>query len=222
MAGTLYKGAIMPFKEEVVFMNRTVLLGAASLALIALPVAAADVSKNPKSAPKGAYEMDPGHTTLTFCVMHMGLSNYCGRFNKAEGTLTFNGAEPEKSKLSVTIDAASIDTTSDKLDGKLRDELFKTGSFPTATFKATKISVTGENAGEITGDLTLRGTTKPVSLKVTFNGGLMHPFANAYAIGFTGEGKFKRSDFGMTDVAWNQFASDEVSLYIDAEFIAKK
>jgi polyisoprenoid-binding protein YceI len=203
-------------------MNRLVLLGTASFALMALPAAAIDVSKNPKSAPKGAYEMDPSHTTLTFCVMHMGLANYCGRFNKAEGALTFNGAEPEKSKISVTIDATSIDTTSDALDGKLRDDLFKTGQFPTATFKSTKIAVTGENAGAITGELTLRGVTKPVTLKVTFNGGLMHPFANAYAIGFSGEGKFKRSDFGMTDVAWNQFVSDDVSLYIDAEFVAKK
>jgi polyisoprenoid-binding protein YceI len=202
-------------------MIRNVVLGAASLALLALP-SAADVSKNAKSAPKGAYEMDPTHTTLTFCVMHMGLSNYCGRFNKSQGTLTFNGSEPEKSKLAVTIDVASVDTVADKLDDKLRTELFKTGEFPTATFKSTKVSVTGENAGEITGDLTLRGVTKPVTLKVTFNGGLMHPFANAYAIGFSGETKFKRSDFGLTDVAWSQFASDEVSLYIDSEFIAKK
>lgn len=202
-------------------MLRNVLLGSASLAFLALP-AAADVSKNPKSAPLGVYAMDPSHTTLTFCVMHMGLSNYCGRFNKSEGTLTFNGSEPAKSKLAVTIDVASIDTAVDRLDDKLRTELFKTGEFPTATFKSTKISVTGENAGEITGDLTMRGVTKPVTLKVTFNGGLMHPLANVYAIGFSGQAKFKRSDFGLTDVAWNQFAGDEVSLYIDSEFQAKK
>lgn len=202
-------------------MTRSLLLGAAALALLALP-AHADVSKNPKAAPKGSYEMDPVHTTLTFCTMHMGLSNYCGRFNKAQGTLVFNGSEPEKSKLSVTIDVASIDTSSDKLDGKLRDELFKTSAHPTATFKSTKIAVTGENAGEITGDLTIRGVTKPVMLKATFNGGTMHPFANAYALGFSAGAKFKRSDFGLTDMAGEQFASDEVTLYIDSEFIAKK
>lgn len=201
-------------------MLRGTIFGIA-LSALALP-AAADVSKNPKSAPKGAYEMDASHTTLTFCVMHMGLSNYCGRFNKAQGTLTFNGAEPEKSKLSVTIDATSVDTASDILDGKLRDDLLKTVGHPTATFKSTKVSVTGENAGEIAGDLTLRGVTKPVTLKVTFNGGTMHPLANAYALGFSAEGKFKRSDFGLTDVAWSSFASDEVLLSIDSEFIAKK
>lgn len=202
-------------------MTRSVLFAGAAFALLAFP-ALADVSKNPKAAPKGSYEMDPTHTTLIFCTMHMGLSNYCGRFNKAQGTLVFNGSEPEKSKLSVTIDVASLDTASDKLDGKLRDELFKTTKHPTATFKSTKISVTGENAGEITGDLTVSGVTKPVTLKTTFNGGTMHPFANAYALGFSAEGKFKRSEFGLTDMPGEQFASDEVTLYIDSEFIAKK
>jgi polyisoprenoid-binding protein YceI len=202
-------------------MTRTALFAGAALALLALPVHA-DVSKNPKTAPKGAYEMDPVHTTLTFCTVHMGLSNYCGRFNKSQGTLVFNGSEPEKSKLSVTIDVASLDTASDKLDGKLRDELFKTSEHATATFKSTRVAVTGDNAGEITGDLTIRGVTKPVTLKATFNGGTMHPFANAYALGFSAEAKFKRSEFGLTDMPGEQFASDEVTLYIDSEFVAKK
>ena len=175
----------------------TIFLGAA-LAAFALP-AAADVSKNPKSAPKGAYEMDPSHTTLTFCVMHLGLANYCGRFNKTQGTLSFNGSQPEKSKISVTIDTASVDTASDALDGKLRDDLFKVAANPTATFKSPET----------------------VTLKTTFNGGLMHPLANAYAIGFSAQGTFKRSDFGLTDVAWSSFVGDEVTLYIDSEFAAK-
>jgi polyisoprenoid-binding protein YceI len=202
-------------------MFRSLLLGTAA-AVLALPAAAADASKNAKSAPKGVYEMDASHTTLTFCVVHMGLSNYCGRFNKSEGTLSFNGAEPQKSKLDVKIDVASVDTTSDKLDEKLRGEFFKATENPTATFKSTKITVTGENAGEIAGELTLRGVTKPVTLKATFNGGLMHPFSNAYAIGFSAEGKFKRSDFGLTDVSWSNFVADEITLQIDSEFQAKK
>ena len=189
-------------------------------ALAAVPPAAADASMNPKSAPTGKYMLDPNHTVITFCITHMGVSSYCGRFNKVSGDGVFVAARPEKSSIAVTIDTASVDTTSDKLDGMLRDQFFETAKFPTATFKTTAIKVTGETTGEITGDLTLHGVTKPVMLTATFTGGRAHMINGRYLLGFQATASLKRADFAFPDVAWSVFVGDEVALRIDAELQA--
>lgn len=191
----------------------------AAAALAVLP-AAADVSMNPKSAPTGKYRLDPNHTLITFCITHMGVSSYCGRFNKVSGEGVFNGAQPEKSSIAVTIDVASVDTTSDKLDGTLRDQFFETAKFPTATFKTTAIKTTGATTGEITGDLTLHGVTKPVTLKTAFTGGQPHMINGRYLLGFQATASLKRADFSFPDVAWSAFVGDDVTLRIDAELQA--
>jgi polyisoprenoid-binding protein YceI len=194
---------------------------AALLATTALP-ALADVSLNPQSAPKGKYKIDPSHTGVLFCIRHSGISDYCGRFNTVTGSGTFNGGQPEKSSVSIEIDVNSLDTPSDKLDGELKASFFETAKFPKATFKSTGIKVTGKNEGEITGDLTLHGVTKPVTLKTTFNGGKMHAFANTYVVGFSATTKLRHADFAFPDVAWRSFIGDEVTLYIETELLAEK
>jgi polyisoprenoid-binding protein YceI len=187
---------------------------------LALPAAADDASVNPLSAPKGKYILDPNHTLVTFCIKHMGVSTYCGRFNKVSGEATFNGAQPDKSSAKVSIDVASVDTPSDALDAKLREEFFETAKFPTATFETTAISVTGKTTGQITGNLTLHGVTKPVTLKTTFNGGRTHPMRAKYLLGFSAETTLKHADFAFPDVAWNVFIGDEVTLMISVEMQA--
>src|SRR5438128_11346250 len=122
-------------------MLRRALLVAVVLGVSSLPVLA-EVSKNPQSARKGAYDADPNHTVITFCTSHMDISTYCGRFKKTTGKLAFNGSQPERSTLTVTIDLNSVDTTSDELNNKLRKELFKTDKNPTATFTSTAIAKT--------------------------------------------------------------------------------
>ena len=201
-------------------MLRTTLL-AAVFAVAAVP-AFADVSRNPQSAPKGKYKVEPNHTGVVFCVLHMGISSYCGRFTKVSGSMTFNGTQPEKSSADITLDTTSVDTPSDALNKKLQAEFLETAKFPTATFKSTSIKVTGKNEGEITGDLTLHGVTQPVTLKATFNGGTQHPFANTYAVGFSASTTFKHADFKFPDVAWRSFVGDEITLYIETEFLAEK
>jgi polyisoprenoid-binding protein YceI len=200
-------------------MLRRVLFVAVAVGVSALPVLA-EVSKNPQSARKGAYEADPNHTIVTFCTSHMDISTYCGRFKKLTAKLTFNGAQPDRSTLSATIDLNSVDTTSDELNNKLRKELFKTDKNPTATFTSTAVAVTGTAEGTVTGDLTINGTTKPVTLRTKYNGGQAFPFGDKYQLGFSAEGTFKRSDFGLTDMVGAQFAGDEVTLHIDAEFLS--
>ncbi len=202
-------------------MLRSSLL-ASVFAVAAIPALADDVSTNPLSAPKGKYKVDPNHTSVLFCIRHNGISDYCGRFNTVSGSLSFNGSQPEKSTLSVDIDVNSLDTPSDKLDGELKASFFETAKFPTATFKSTTIKVTGKNEGEITGDLTLHGVTKPVTLKTTFGGGKVHAFANTYVIGFSASAKIKHADFAFPAVVWRSFIGDEVTLYVETEMLAEK
>ena len=181
----------------------------------------ADVSTNPQSAPKGTYKLEPNHTSVLFCIRHMGIADYCGRFNTISGKIDFNGAQPAKSSANIEIDMTSLDTPSDKLNDKLRTEFFETAKFPKATFTAKSIKVTGKNEGEIAGDLTLHGVTKPVTLKTSFNGGQIHPLFNAYVIGFSAMTTIKHADFAFPDAVWKIFVGDDVKLYIEAEFIAE-
>lgn len=192
-----------------------------ALLLPALAVAA-DVSVNPQSAPKGSYTLEPKHTIVTFCIRHMGISNYCGRFNTASGKISFNGAQPAKSSANVEIRIDTLDTPSDELDSKLLADFFEAKKFPTAKFVSKSVTVTGNNAGVIDGDLTLHGQTRPVSLATTFNGGKIHPFANAYVIGFSARTTIKLDAFSFPDVAWKSFIGEEVELTIESEFIAEK
>lgn len=185
--------------------------------------AAADVSKNPQSAPKGRYELDPAHAVVMFCVPHFGgTSNYCGWIARPAGTLQFNGAQPDKSSVEVTLDLARVQTRSDELDQRLRGEFFEVAKFAAATFKSTSIKVTGDNQGEITGDLTLHGVTKPITLKTTFNGGQPRPIGSGHLIGFSAEGTLMLADFNLTGVAWKTFIGDEVTLRIEAEFVNRQ
>src|SRR5262249_53313604 len=95
-------------------------------------LALADVSSNAQSAPKGAYEQNSDHTVVGFCTTHMELSTYCGRFDKTTAKLTFNGAQPERSTVTATIDLSSVNVPSAELTGMLKSQLFHKGS--TATF----------------------------------------------------------------------------------------
>jgi len=168
--------------------------------------------------PKGSYAIDPRYTQIIFGIRHMGLSTYYGRFSKESGTLTFDPAAPETSALNVAIDMTAIDTHVSELDKELSSSVFRADKFPTATFVATKIAKTGENTGTVTGDLTLAGVTKPITLNVTFNGGRNSPMPfQPYKIGFDASGTIKRSDFGLTGMMWSGFVSNEVNLLIQCE-----
>jgi polyisoprenoid-binding protein YceI len=184
--------------------------------------ASADVSTNPQTAPKGTYKLESNHTSVLFCIKHMGISDYCGRFNTISGKIEFSGSQPAKSSATIEIDMASIDTPSDKLDEKLRVDFLETAKFPKAFFVANSIKITGKNQGEITGALTLHGVTKPMTLTTTFNGGQVHPLANAYVIGFSAMTTIKHADFAFPDVLWKPFIGDDIKLYIESEFIAEK
>ena len=193
-----------------------------SLALAPV-VSAQSVSQDPSHAPSGAYQLETSHSQLLFSVLHIGMTDYYGRFDKLSGTLSFDPHQPEKSAVSITIDTSSVDTPSDRLEDELRGpSTFDTKQFATASFKSTSITRTGPNTGKISGDLTLKNVTKPVTLDVTFNGGGHNPVGDAYALGFRATATIKRSEFGLTGMVWAPFVSDDVQLIIEAMFQHEK
>jgi polyisoprenoid-binding protein YceI len=191
---------------------------AAAALSCALLAPAQSASNDPAAAPSGAYKVSPNHTQVVFAIMHMGLSPYYGRFGAVSGDLNFNPQAPERSSVNITIQMNSVSVPSDKLNAELCSaSTFNCAQFPTATFKSTRLSRSG-TTGEITGNLTLAGVTKPVTLRVTFHGGVKRQDTGAYMLGFSATTTIKRSDFGLTKMGWTGFAADDVSLLIEAEF----
>jgi len=183
----------------------------------------ADVSKDPAKAPSGTYKLETEHSLVLFSVLHLGLTDYYGRFDKLEGSLSFDGNAPEKSGTTITIDTASVDTPSTRLNDILKDgSVFSSTEFPTATFKSSTITRTGPDTGRIEGILTIKGVTKPVVLEAVFRGGGPNPVNGNYALGFHATGTIKRSDFGMSSAIWSPFVSDDVTLTIEAMFEQEK
>lgn len=166
----------------------------------------------------GAYTLDNTHTAVTFKVNHSGFSNYVGRFETVAASLDFDADAPEAASLEAIIEIASLDIANDSFtETLLGASWFNAAEFPQAIFRSTGISITGENTGTVTGDLTLHGVTNPVALNVTFNGGDNDPLRGGYAIGFSASGTFNRSDFGISKFVGP--VGDEVTLDIEAEFV---
>ena len=193
---------------------------ASCLALLAALPAGAQLATD---VPAGTFKIDPSHASLTWRVSHMGLSNYTARFTKLDATLTFDPAKPESAKLTASVDPMSIRTDfpfveKENFDKTLAESAkwFNAGVAKTITFNSTAVKMTGAKTADVTGDLTLLGVTKPVVLKVTFNGGMKeHPMAKKPAVGFSATGTVKRSEFGMTNGL--PFVGDDVNLLIEAE-----
>lgn len=174
-----------------------------------------------KEAKGGKYLLDKFHANIVFSVSHLGFSQYIGRFNALDGTLMFDAKTPEKSGVKITIDTHSVDTNNHKLEGKLRDALFlDSKQFPTASFTSTRLEKHSDTKGRLTGDLTLKGVTRPVVLDVTFNGAGLNPFAGTPTLGFSATGSFKRSDFGIKE--YLPAVGDDIRLTIEVEFNHEK
>lgn len=176
--------------------------------------------------PAGDYKLDPAHASLVFTVSHLGFSNYTSSFGKFTADLKLDPANPGAAALNATVDPASLQLFNppkgflEELKGK---DWVNTAEFPQITFKSTSVSVTGKNDADVTGDLTLHGVTKPVTLKMTYNGGYAgHVYEPNARIGFSAHGVFKRSDFGISQgvpaPGSNMGVSDDVSVRIEAEF----
>ncbi|MEU3555022.1 YceI family protein [Streptomyces fragilis] len=171
----------------------------------------------------GDYTVDPSHTTLGFVARHAMVTNVKGQFREFTGTLHLDGSDPSKSTASLDIVVNSIDTGSADRDGHLRSaDFFKTDEFPTMTFRSTAVEAAGGDDYRVTGDLSLLGVTKEVTIDLEFQGAAKDPFGNE-RVGFEGRGEISRSDWGVT---WNAaletggvLVSDKIKLRFDISAI---
>lgn len=147
------------------------------------------------------WNIDRSHSDIFFTVRHMVISKVRGRFQKWDGTLIYDEANPTSSKIDITIDAASIDTNEPKRDAHLRSaDFLNAEKHPQLTFKSTRVEAKGGDKFLVHGDLTIRDVTKPVVLDVERLGKAKDPWGNVKVL-FSGKVTIQREDFGAT---WNQ------------------
>lgn len=176
---------------------------------------------SPAHAQVETYKFDKVHTQIFFSVSHLGYTDSTGQFLDYDGGFTFDRTAVENSKLDVTIKTASVNMNDEKWNAHLKNaDFFNVEKFPDMTFKSTKVEKTGDKTGKITGDLTLLGVTKPVTLDVTFNKADKHPMADEYHAGFTAEGTLKRSEFGMSYGL--PMVGDDVKIHINVEAVREE
>ncbi|MBI3448883.1 MAG: YceI family protein [Acidobacteria bacterium] len=175
---------------------------ARSLSLSRIPAAlalAAAATLVPASAAAESLKIDSDHSTVAFKVSHLVFSKVLGRFDRFEGTLTLDPADLTKSAATVTIDAASIDTNEPDRDKHLKsDAFFDVEKFPKVTFQSTAVRKTAGDKYEMDGNLTMRGVTKPVTLKVDVIG--VGADRGGLRAGFEASTRVNRKDYG---VSWN-------------------
>ncbi len=170
-----------------------------------------------------AWTIDPSHTRVVFSARHMMISNVHGSFENVTGVVEFDEQNPVQSALDVQIDAASINTRDPKRDGHLKSpDFLDVENFPHLTFKGTKMEVLNAERGRITGDLTIRDVTRPVTMDVDFNGLAKSPWGTTSA-GFTATTKISRKEWGLN---WNValetggwLVSDNININIEAEIV---
>lgn len=148
----------------------------------------------------GTYKLDPTHTRIGFTARHAMITKVRGAFNDFEGEGFLDGNDPAKSTVSVTIQAKSIDTRNEQRDGHLRsNDFLDMEKFPTITFVSTSAAQIDDATFELTGDLTVKGVTKSVTIPFSFEGAAKDPFGNE-RIGFEGSIAISRKDY---DITWN-------------------
>tara|TARA_B100001179_G_scaffold195790_1_gene154172 strand:- start:104 stop:691 length:588 start_codon:yes stop_codon:yes gene_type:complete len=184
------------------------------LALAAAPAALLLTPASAFAAPE-TYVFDASHTAVEFQIDHFGFSSPTGKWMSVDGTLTLDEEDPAASSVSLTIDVAEVVTGVPDLDAHLKKEdFFYVDEYPTATFESESVELTGEDTAEVTGMLTLRGVTKPVTLDVKLNK-IGENMMGKKTAGFSATTTLLRSDFNMDTYAPG--LSDEVTLMIETE-----
>ena len=171
------------------------------------------------------WDFDLTHSSINFHVRHLMVSKVHGRFTAWSGALELDDEDLTRSRIDVTIDAASIDTKEDKRDAHLRSpDFLEVEKFPTITFKSTQITKRGEEDYEVAGDLTIHGVTRPVTLQVEGGGRVTDPWGGTRT-GFSAKTSISRKDFGLT---WNMaleaggfLVGDKLEINLEIEAVKK-
>lgn len=170
-----------------------------------------------------AWTLDPAHSSLQFAVRHMMIANVRGEFERFTVQVDADEQNPLNSKVLVEVDASSINTRNEQRDGHLKSpDFLDVATYPTITFKSTRIEQVDQNHGRLIGELTIRGVTREVTLDVEYTGQSQSPWGTTSA-GFSVEGKINRRDWGLT---WNQaletggvLVGDEVKITAEVELV---
>ena len=195
-------------------------LAAVTLSLtLAVPALAEPTNRDPAKTPAGTYELDPRHAGLVLKIAHLGgFSRYTMRFNALTGGFTYDPANWAATKVTISIDPKSIDSEIPTFNKEIAG-FFEPEKYPAITFVSTAVTAGPDGRGTVTGDLTFHGVTKPVTLDAVFNGSGPGMMGAGTRMGFSGTGRIKRSDFGVTNA--KQFAGDDVDLEFEIEFVKK-
>ncbi|ADI91096.1 YceI family protein [Acinetobacter oleivorans] len=162
------------------------------------------------------YKIDPTHTATVFSWNHFGFSTPSANFSDIQGVIKVDNAKPANSSVNVTIPLSSVNTNVPALDKEFQEEAwFNAAKYPNITFKSTKVETKDKKHFKITGDLTVKGVTKPVVLDAILNKQGEHPMAKVPAIGFNATTSFKRSDFGLGNYVPN--VGDKITVNITTE-----
>lgn len=182
----------------------------------------AAVQTAPVTGAKTVWKLDPSHTIVEFSAKHLMITTVKGRITGIEGTIYADDQNPEDSSVEVSLDAATIDTRTEQRDNHLRSaDFLHVEQFPAITFRSKRIEGSKEEF-KLTGDLTIRGVTREITLNVTFEGQTKDPWGGE-RIGFSATGKIDRRDFGLT---WNQLletggvaVGNDIKIVVEVEAI---
>jgi polyisoprenoid-binding protein YceI len=199
-------------------MTPSLLAGTAKTLLITSALAVTTLAS---AALPTQWQLDNSHTRVGFEVEHLGFSTTMGRFDEVEGTLNYNIKAPNETQMQFTIDTDSINTAWDARDKHLKtDDFFNVVQYPTMTFKSTQVEFLNPQQAKVTGDFTLLGQTKPLTLDVTLKKIANSPMTKEPVIGFRATGNIDRAAYGMTTFA--DGITTNVPIQIDGELIEKK
>jgi polyisoprenoid-binding protein YceI len=197
-----------------------------SLSRLTLAAALVAILAVPSPAAVTTWQIDPAHTAAGFSVKHMMIATVRGQFKGVTGTVNWDDQDISKSSVDVTIDANTVDTGEPKRDADLKSaNFFDVAHYPTITFKSAKIEKISAAKMKVTGDLTIRGITKPVALDVEGpSGAIKDPYGNT-RVALNATTTINRMDYG---VKWNAkldggvVVGDDVNINIDLEMIKKE
>ena len=170
-----------------------------------------------------SYQIDNAHSQVQFTVRHMMISKVRGWFEKFDGVVALDEANPANTNVEIKIDTSSIDTRDAKRDGHLRSaDFFEAENYPYATFKSTNVELTGPETAKLYGNLTIKDITRPVVMEVVFNGSAKSPWGTT-SYGFNAHTAINRKEWGLN---WNaaletggMLVGDEITLDIELELV---
>jgi polyisoprenoid-binding protein YceI len=170
----------------------------------------------PGMAATEIYQIDPVHSEVSFHVRHLGLSKVYGRFVDYKGTILLDGQDASKSSVNISIDASSINTENSMRDKDLRSSnFFDTGNFPTVTFQSVAVKGLAKDKFEVTGDLSIHGVTKRITIPITATGTMSTP--REVRAGFEGSITLSRYDYGISFLPG--VVGEEVSITLGIEAV---